>query len=443
MDGQPSDRDTGIQRRLTGAVESLRNDAIEAAEQALDEVLRIAPDQPDGLHFLGLVRHAQGRTDEALKLISEALRLVPDHAGAWNNLGNVLMSAGGIDEAIQAYENSALVANGRPESADALNNLGTTYRKVGRPEDAETACRRATEARPDFADAWYNLSHALLAQGKANEGLLANSRAVTLWPRNLLARNQVVHALMLLGQREHAAQMYREWLAEEPDNPVVQHHLAACLGDAPPDRASDAYIQKVFDSFAASFDVKLESLQYRAPELVARALGVAAGEPRADLHVVDAGCGTGLCGSLLRPWATRLAGCDLSVGMLRRADARRAYDVLHQAELVFYLDTQPNAFDAVISADTLCYFGPLDRPMAAAGRCLRSGGWLVFTVEALPDEATDENRLQLNGRYAHARGHIRSTVECAGLTLVELRPETLRMEAGLPVAGWVVTARKG
>jgi predicted TPR repeat methyltransferase len=116
---------------------------------------------------------------------------------------------------------------------------------------------------------------------------------------------------------------------------------------------------------------------------------------------------------------------------------------LHQAELVFYLDTQPNAFDAVISADTLCYFGPLDRPMAAAGRCLRSGGWLVFTVEALPDEATDENRLQLNGRYAHARGHIRSTVECAGLTLVELRPETLRMEAGLPVAGWVVTARKG
>jgi predicted TPR repeat methyltransferase len=55
----------------------------------------------------------------------------------------------------------------------------------------------------------------------------------------------------------------------------------------------------------------------------------------------------------------------------------------------------------------------------------------------------DENRLQLNGRSAHARRHVQSTVERGGLTLVELRPETLRMEAGLPVAGWVVTARKG
>ena len=443
MDEQRTDRDIDIQRQLTAAVEFLRNNEIESAEQALDGVLRIAPGQPDGLHFLGLVRHAQGRTDEALKLIGEALRLVPDHAGAWNNLGNVLMTAGGLDEALQAYENSAKVADGRSESADALNNLGTVYRKLGRPGDAETTCRRATEVRPDFADAWYNLSHALLSQGKANEGLLANSRAVTLWPRNLLARNQVVHALMLLGQREHAAQMYREWLAEEPDNPVVQHHLAACLGEAPPDRASDAYVQKVFDSFAASFDVKLESLQYRAPELVARALRAAAGEPRAALHVADAGCGTGLCGPLLKPWATRLAGCDLSLGMLRRADVRRAYDVLHQAELVFYLDTQPDAFDAVISADTLCYFGPLDRPMAAAGRSLRSGGWVVFTVEALTDEAAEEHRLQLNGRYAHAQRHVRSTVERGGLTLVELRPDTLRMEAGLPVAGWVVTARKG
>ena len=64
------------------------------------------------------------------------------------------------------------------------------------------------------------------------------------------------------------------------------------------------------------------------------------------------------------------------------------YDVLHKAELVYYLDTQPDAFDAVISADTLCYFGKLENVCAASRRSLRPGGLLVFTVEALLPPAT-------------------------------------------------------
>src|SRR5262249_19215862 len=160
----------------------------------------------------------------------------------------------------------------------------------------------------DFADAWYNLSNVLIAQGKLNEGLLANSRAIALWPHHLQARDQVIRALLLLGERERAAQLYREWLAEEPDNPLAQHHLGACRGEAPPERASDACVQKVFDSFAASFDAKLEKLHYQAPDLVVQALGAAAGEPHAALDIVDAGCGTGLCGPLVKPWAKRLAG---------------------------------------------------------------------------------------------------------------------------------------
>jgi predicted TPR repeat methyltransferase len=436
------DRPAPAGQLLAQAVELLRAERIEEAESALDAVLRAQPGQPDALHFLGVLRHTQGRTDEAVALIRRALAQFPDNAGAWNNLGNVLLSAGRIDEATEAYERGVQAAPGQPDTALALNNLGTVYRRLGRPVDAEAACRRAIEVQPDFGDAWYNLSQALLAQGRVHDGVLANSRAIALWPRHLQARDQVIRALLLLGERERAAQLYREWLAEEPDNPVVVHQLAACLGGQQPERASDAYVEKVFDSFAASFDAKLEKLHYRAPELVAQALRSVAGEPRGSLHVADAGCGTGLCGPLVKPWATRLAGCDLSVGMLRRARERRVYDVLHKAELVHYLDTQPDTFDAVISADTLCYFGALGAPLSAARRALRQGGWLVFTVEALPPGANEAHRLQPNGRYAHAPEYVRSTLAEAGLELLELRAETLRSEAGLPVAGWLVTARR-
>ena len=80
--------------------------------------------------------------------------------------------------------------------------------------------------------------------------------------------------------------------------------------------------------------------------------------------------------------------------------------------------------------------------MAAARRCLRSGGWLIFTVEALPDSDALPHKLQASGRYTHAGAYLRSTLAEAGFGRVELRAEVLRQEASLPVAGWLVTARR-
>jgi len=427
---------------LGRAIERLRADELDEAETALVEILDRWPGQPDALHFLGVLRHGQGRVDEAIELISAALQQIPEHAGAWNNLGNVLLGAERIDDAVQAYERGVAIAAGQPETAAALSNLSIVHRRHGRAADAESACRRAIAVAPDFADAWYNLSLALMERGEVHEGLLANSRAIALWPQRAQPRDQVIRALLLLGERDRAAGLYREWLAEEPDNPVIHHQLAACLGNEIPVRASDAYVQQVFDSFADSFDAKLETLHYRAPELVAQALAEAAGKPRGALDVVDAGCGTGLCGVLVRPWARHLAGCDLSVGMLRRAVPRRVYDVLHQAELVHYLQTQPAAFDAVVCADTLCYFGALEAAVAAARRALRPGGWLVFTVEALPEDDAQGHRLQVNGRYAHAGGYLRQAILHGGLELLALQAGTLRLEAGRPVPGCIVTAKR-
>src|SRR5678815_3810930 len=107
---------------------------------------------------------------------------------------------------------------------------------------------------------------------------------------------------------------------------------------------------------------------------------------------------------------------------------RALYDALHQAELTYYLATQPAAFDAVVSADTLCYFGPLETVFAAARQCLRPGGWLVFTVEALPDDARQPHRLQSNGRYAHHQAYLREALAAAGFVGAVLEHERLRME---------------
>lgn len=427
---------------LEHAISHVRHGRRAEADRALHDILKHWPDQPDALHFLGVLRHGQGRNEEAVALVRRALEQMPEHAPTWSNLGNILLGDGQVDAAIEAYERSLQLAGDQPEAASPLNNVSTIYRKQGRLAEAEAACRKALALVPDFAEGWYNLSQLLMDRGAIEEGVLANSRAVALWPSHLQARNQVIRALVLLGERERAATLYREWLAEEPDNPVAQHQLAACLGEQVPERASNAYVEQVFDSFAGSFDAKLEMLHYRAPELVTQALAAAAGPAQASLDIVDAGCGTGLCGPLLKPWARHLAGCDLSEGMLRRAAPRQVYDALHKAELVHYLYTQPGRFDAVVSADTLCYFGDLHEAIAAAQRCLRPGGWLIFTVEALPEGAKDLHHLQGNGRYAHGQAHLQAAIAAAGLSCMSIQADVLRHEAGRPVAGWLVSAAK-
>jgi len=437
---ESSDSLDSLEQALQHAVALVRAEQLDEADTLLAQILEFAPDHPDALHFQGVLRHAQERHDEGIALIRASLARLEAQPGAWNNLGNLLLHVQRFDEAAAAYEASVLHAGGDESAADALNNIATLQRRHGRWAESEHAARRAVELRPEFGDAWYNLSLALLGLNRISEGLLANSRAISLWPRQTQGRSQVLRALTMLGETEQAAALYREWLVDEPDNPVVLHMLTACEGGTPP-RASDAYVEEVFDAYADSFDASLERLHYRAPELVAAEVERLYGAPRGELAVVDAGCGTGLCGPLLRPWAARLAGCDLSVGMLRRAKPRGCYDALHKAELGYYLSTQPGAFDLVVSADTLCYFGDLHEVLGAAALALRPQGHIVFTVEALADGAAV--KLQATGRYAHSREHVLECLSGAGFDDARVAPAVSRREGGSDVPGWLVSAHVG
>jgi len=218
--------------------------------------------------------------------------------------------------------------------------------------------------------------------------------------------------------------------------------LAACTGRGIPARASDGFVEGTFDSFAASFDAKLAKLSYRAPALVAAMVEESGLEPSKSLDVLDAGCGTGLCGPLVVSYARRLTGVDLSAGMLAQAREKNVYDSLFKVELTEYLRDNQAAFDLIVSADTLVYFGGLEDVLAAAAGALRRHGLLIFTLEhALAAEGTLDYRLELHGRYTHSRGYVERLLAGVGLEF-EIAQAELRMESGTPVAGLVVRARK-
>jgi predicted TPR repeat methyltransferase len=238
-------------------------------------------------------------------------------------------------------------------------------------------------------------------------------------------------------------EVYEKWLEIEPDSCEAQHMVAAASGRAMPRRASDAYVQHIFDRFAESFDQVLKNLEYRAPQLLVNLLAQVVGSGQGKLDVLDAGCGTGLCGPLLKVWARRLVGVDLSPKMVERARLREVYDHLVVGELTAYLSTHPAAYDLVISADTLCYFGDLTAVVAAGAASLRPTGRLGFTLEmAAESDAPGGYRLQFHGRYSHTEPYVRRVMAGVGLEQVSIEEAVLRMERQEPVRGMVVMATR-
>ncbi|MBL8484933.1 MAG: methyltransferase domain-containing protein, partial [Rhodocyclaceae bacterium] len=279
--------------------------------------------------------------------------------------------------------------------------------------------------------------------GRTPEAVDMYFKALTLAPERAISRQMLGQAYSRLGQPDRARQIYEQWLEEEPENPVARYLLAACTGVNVPARADDAYIEHCFDGFAESFDSKLAHLGYRAPELVAAMLARCVGAPAHNLRIADAGCGTGLCAPLLAAHAAHLYGVDLSAGMLERAAARGGYDELEKAELTEYLEARPAAFDVIVSADTLVYFGALERVAGAAHAALGASGWFIFSVErAEPEHAAEGYKINYQGRYMHTEPYVRAVLQTAGFGATEIRQEILRNEGGYPVHGLVVAAAK-
>ncbi|KQQ97214.1 tetratricopeptide repeat protein [Massilia sp. Leaf139] len=428
-----------LETALREAIGAHRSGRLNEAERRYRALLAAAPDQPDALHFLGVLLHQQGRREAALALIGRALAAAPGYVDARNNLGNVQKELGLADGAEQSFR---AVLAARPEYAPAWNNLGVVLKAQNRGREAVEAYRRALALAPDFADCWANLGNALRALGDLQEAMTAYCKAIELAPQSIDAYHNLGQALVSSRRTAEALEVYRRWQAQQPDNPAIAHMIAAVGGDPAPGRASDAYVQTTFDRFASSFDEVLSSLDYRAPALCGALVAELAGAPQGLLDVLDAGCGTGLCAPILAPWARALDGVDLSPKMLEKAAARGGYRRLDAAELTAWLATHPASYDLVVSADTLCYFGALEDVSTAAACALRPGGLLVFTVEECAGDGAPPFRLNAHGRYSHGEAYARGVFKQAGLEVAALRRAVLRTELDAPVGGLVIGARR-
>jgi len=192
----------------------------------------------------------------------------------------------------------------------------------------------------------------------------------------------------------------------------------------------------------------LIELGYRIPGLIRRHVidfaAVANTGP-----VLDLGCGTGLVALALSDLALGpFTGIDLSPRMLDQARGKALYATLREARLPAALREDTARWRLILAADLLCYFGALHDMLDAVRDRLRPGGRFVFSVEELvPDHdgnipGDGDWALGRLGRYAHHPAYVAHTADALGFRCLALERETLRYEAGGPVAGLIMVLER-
>jgi predicted TPR repeat methyltransferase len=344
--------------------------------------------------------------------------------------GLACFEAGRFQEADRHFEASLALLPGR---VSTLVNLAATRLKLDRPQAALDAADQVLALEPDNADAWLHRANACLGLGRPDQALPAFERLLALNPTFAPAWCARGDVLRELGRAHEAERCYREALAHGAEAELIGYYLAALGAQPSPDTSPRAYVQTLFDGYARQFEQHVvQALRYRAHEVLAQALpGLHAGRFHSAL---DLGCGTGLCGPLVKPHADRLVGVDLSAQMIEQARARAVYDQLVHADITEHLQSTTERHDLVLAADVFIYIGDLSPVFAAVAAAMAPGGLFCFSSE-VASAATRGFELLPSLRYAHAESYLHGLAVRHGFEVLRLSREAIREEQRQAIDG--------
>jgi Flp pilus assembly protein TadD len=111
----------------------------------------------------------------------------------------------------------------------AENNLGNTYRLMGREDEAITLFRQALQIDPRFALAQNNLGLALLQTGQKDEAIVHFQQALQIDPDDPGVRNNLGCTLLLVGRLDEAVVQFQKMLQINPDDASTHNNLGCAL----------------------------------------------------------------------------------------------------------------------------------------------------------------------------------------------------------------------
>ena len=228
------------------------------AERLYRTLLGADPEQPDALHYLGVIGLQVGRFDEAVELMERAVDARPDYVDAIVNLGNGYNALGRINAAIEQFERARAIA---PESATTLANLGGALQQQSRHKEAAKRFEEALALQPDLVDARRSYADSLVKLGRSADAIREINQAIGTGQPSIAMQVTLGNALQSAGRLDDAIHCYESILKLEPQLGEIRRNLGNVLRMSGRYHESLAEYQKVIeqtpDSAEAHSDLAL------------------------------------------------------------------------------------------------------------------------------------------------------------------------------------------
>jgi tetratricopeptide (TPR) repeat protein len=177
------------------------------AEALFHQILQTHENHSDALHFMGLISHRKGRSQDAIAFISKAIEYNPRVAVFYYNLGCILDALGEHRKAIRAYKNSISL---NPNYTEALNNLGLLLYDQDKIEESIIIFQQAIRSNRDYTNAYYNLGKAYQAQGNPQAAIAVYDEVLKIFPDSSETRFNRSLSLLLIENFEEGWVEYEQ-----------------------------------------------------------------------------------------------------------------------------------------------------------------------------------------------------------------------------------------
>ena len=160
--------------------------------------------------------------NNSFTLFSHAIEVTQSNYIAYNNLGVTYDKLGRHQEAMESYKQAIRI---KPDYADAHFNLGNAYGKHGRYQDAIESYKQAIRIKPDFAMAHFNLGNAYDKLGHHQEAMESYKQAIRIKPDYADAHYNLGVTCYKLGRYQDAVESYRQATRIKPDYADAHYNL--------------------------------------------------------------------------------------------------------------------------------------------------------------------------------------------------------------------------
>lgn len=203
-----------------------------------EALLREQADNPDLLHYRGLLAHQLGDRSAAIEGLERAVSLRPDTAAFRVNYANALKSAGRLADALEQLDRATALAPGLLAASFGRARL---LRTMGFHAQALAALNELLLAAPGFAAAWGELADLLYELERIDEAWSAYQQQLRVAPENAGAHCSLAAIALRFGEHAEALNHYGRAVqlapSGTPDRLLAETGRLFCLAYAEPDGA--------------------------------------------------------------------------------------------------------------------------------------------------------------------------------------------------------------